>query len=146
MSSCATTSHQKSKEISTFHQSVEPATNWRLVKSDPPTYIPKGYSEDSLTTHRDGEWIYAGTNGEQWFIPTNGAGRRTAEELHAEAFARQTEKQRKKQKAIFRDVKPTHLVLGAAGIAVFTPIIMAAGSGDPTGYTAKSMLESLGLE
>jgi len=146
MSSCTSTSRSGHSSVKAVSALASPTSNWCLVKSNPPTYYPKGFPAGSPTTHEDGDWIYAGANGEQWFVPKNGVRGFTPEQLHKEAFSRLTDEQ---HKAASADLKLTDIVLAAAGItvgsAIYVPIIMASGA-DPTGSTAKHVVESLGLE
>lgn len=94
MSSCSSTSQFGHSSAKATLATTSSASNWQLVKKNPPTYYPKGYPTDFPTTHKDGDWIYAGSNGEQWFIPKNGVKGFTPEKLQQEALSRRTISQR----------------------------------------------------
>jgi len=84
--SCASTSPQGTEKV--ISTATCPNEHWHLVKVNPPTYFPKGYSTSSPTTYKDGDWVYAGARGERWFIPKNGVDGNTPLMLYNEAIGR----------------------------------------------------------
>lgn len=49
---------------------VAPAGQWVKVRSNPPTYYPRGVPADCATGFSDGEWVYTGdAAGSRFFIP-----------------------------------------------------------------------------
>lgn len=101
--SCATTSTPSEEKVTSIKTS--PDNHWYLVSKNPSTYFPIGYPEDSPTTSKDGDWIYAGSNGEQWFVPKEGVKGLVPEQLNREVFAMRTDVQvaSNKYKALEQD-------------------------------------------
>lgn len=88
MASCATDSPGKPGSVA-----LQPA-HWSKVRSNPPTYFPKGVSADHPTTASDGMWVKTGdAAGTQYFIPARGV---DTKGLIAEAMAARTPEERKK--------------------------------------------------
>lgn len=62
--------------------------HWTKVRSDPPTYFPKGVPADHPTTHHDGSWVSTGdAQGTRFFIPFRGKLPAEYSELVSEALA-----------------------------------------------------------
>lgn len=83
MCSCASTG-TKSEISSANLPTGKTLSGWYQAGNNPPTYYPRGFPADSSTTHRDGDWVYAGEHDEQWFIPKNGARGKSSSELNHE--------------------------------------------------------------
>ena len=83
-------------------ESGQPSSMWYVASSDPITYFPVGLPSDPPTSHRDGEWVVGGTDGTRFFIPFEGAGGLSREELEADAFARRSPELRRADRT--RDV------------------------------------------
>lgn len=61
---------------------------WKQVKKQPPTYYPKGVSANAPTDLHDGFWVRSRKpDGPRFFIPADGVGPHSAEELITEAQA-----------------------------------------------------------
>lgn len=67
---------------------------WNLISTDPPTYYPKGISQDAPTSYHYGEWIEAGAEHARWFIPKGGSPGHSTSELREDALARRTTAQK----------------------------------------------------
>lgn len=67
--------------------------HWQRVKSEPPTYYPKGVPADHPTDQGDGYWVLTGDEaGTRYFVPARD---KNARELLAEAMTAVTPEQRK---------------------------------------------------
>jgi hypothetical protein len=106
LASCGTSSPGKPGSVA-----LQPA-HWYKVKTNPPTYFPKGVSADHPTTASDGMWVMTGDSaGTRYFIPARGC---DTTGLIAEAMAARTPEERQRiEKAGAREINPAG-VLGAA--------------------------------
>ena len=70
-------------------------SQWVKVRSNPPTWYPRGTPADCPTDHRSGEWIHTGdSQGTSYFIPLHGMARDQRKSLVKDALAaRSTRKQ-----------------------------------------------------
>ena len=62
--------------------------HWTKVRTNPPTYFPKGVPADHPTDYHNGYWVRpGGAHGNQFFIPNRGHGKLSEKQLIAEAWA-----------------------------------------------------------
>ena len=67
--------------------------HWHKVRSNPPTYFPKGVSAGHATGFSDGSWVYSGDKAKtRYFIPGNDVATKS---LVAEAMSTMTANGRK---------------------------------------------------
>lgn len=87
LASCGTSSIDRTASSTTFRP-----THWHKVRSQPPTYFPKGVSSGHPTDAADGMWVYSGdTAGTRYFIPVRGV---DTNALVAEAMSTMTPERR----------------------------------------------------
>lgn len=90
VTSCTTASRTS---LAATSNATKQQSLWYLTGENPPKYFPKGVSPDSPTSYEYGEWVYAGENGEPWFIP-KGLDKERRDELRKDAFAMRSASQR----------------------------------------------------
>ena len=89
-SSCATTRSSQLRTEPTGSSRMAPAvtSQWVKVRSNPPTWYPRGTPADCPTDHRSGEWIHTGDEfGTCYFIPLHGMAKDKHASLFKEALA-----------------------------------------------------------
>lgn len=65
-----------------------PNPNWVKVRSEPPTWYPRGIPANCETSHRDGQWIYTeDIHNTRFFVPLHGLKSERRKSLLAEALA-----------------------------------------------------------
>lgn len=108
--SCAGTPPQ-SHASAKASQPVRATDHWVKVRSNPPTYYPRGTSSDCPTDFQSGEWVHTGDDKDtRYFIPLRGLGsERRANLLHEALAARST----KMKKQIARE-DASHVAKGCA--------------------------------
>lgn len=81
--------------VTTEPGSISPMEGWVKVSENPLTFFPEGLPKDADTTAASGDWVEAGPQNARWFIPREGYGGRTEQELFGEAFSMRTKSQNK---------------------------------------------------
>ena len=124
VSSCATTRSQlQTKPTGSSRMASAVTSQWVKVRSNPPTWYPRGTPADCPTDHRSGEWVYAkDAAGTSYFIPLHGMARDQRKSLVKEALAARSA--RKQVQVVAEDCA---LCLKEAGnIVVGVPLTMLA--------------------
>lgn len=140
MSSCASKGLPEHQRVKVEPDSASNTGDWHLMKSDPPTYFPNGFPAGSPTTPGEGEWIFAGSNGEQWFIPIKGVNRVTPLGLQNEVFARRATRQVAEAKRRKMGIVAEN---SAATIFAFACMFSAGMSGYSSNETAGEVLDGI---
>jgi len=125
MSSCASTGQMSNNAVPVKATTAVLPDGWRQVKKNPPTYFPQGYPVDSPTTYKDGDWIYAGESGGQWFVPLKGVKGRSAAQLNSElhTLKHRTQVYDDYQNSSLRNRKNHHSVVGVIHKSAVTSIL-----------------------
>ena len=89
LSSCATTPQQPHAPSQLApDESVTVSNHWVKVRSNPPTWYPRGTRSDCPTDFRSGEWVETGNReGTRFFIPLDVSGGIPRKTLVKEALA-----------------------------------------------------------
>lgn len=89
LSSCATTPRQTNAPTGPAPDiSVSTSGHWVKVRSNPPTWYPRGTRSDCPTDFRSGEWVVTGDHdGTRYFIPLHVTGEIPRKALVKEALA-----------------------------------------------------------
>lgn len=124
VSSCATPRSQL-RTGATGSSRMAPAvtSQWVKVRSNPPTWYPRGTPADCPTDHRSGEWVYAeDAAGTRYFIPLHGMATGQRKSLVKEALAA-----RSARKQLRSSTEDCAICIKEAGnIAVGVPLTMLA--------------------
>jgi hypothetical protein len=89
LASCSSSSNPDSKTSPVAFQ----PNHWHKVRSNPPTYFPKGVPADHPTRFSDGSWVFTGDKADtRYFIPAGGV---ASKNLITEAMATMTPNRRK---------------------------------------------------
>lgn len=89
LGSCATTpTPSRTPSGIAPNQTVTVSVHWVKVRSDPPTWYPRGTRSDCPTDFRSGEWVETGDHeGTRYFIPLHVSGTISRKLLVNEALA-----------------------------------------------------------
>lgn len=89
LSSCATTPQQPhAPSRPALDETVAASGHWVKVRSNPPTWYPRGTRSDCPTGFRSGEWVETGDrDGTRYFIPLHVSGGIPRKTLVKEALA-----------------------------------------------------------
>jgi hypothetical protein len=112
----------------TPRETVNPASNrnWVKVRSNPPTWYPRGIPANCATSHRDGEWIYAeDLHNTRFFVPLDGLKSERRKSLLAEALAaRHPAKVRR-----IHQEQVDHAIAGGVANVIAAPFLALGGAG-----------------